>query len=44
MLSKVKSKNVQVLVKAGKVSNAVYLALLANKEQGGFCKPCKRTR
>ena len=36
MLSKVKSKNVQVLVKAGKVSNAVYLALLANQEQGDF--------
>ena len=36
MLSKVKQKNIQVLVKAGKVSQAVYLALLANQEQGGF--------
>ena len=36
MLSKVKAKNVRVLVKAGKVSNAVYLALMANHEQGGF--------
>ena len=36
MLSKVKQKNIQVLVKCGKVSQAVYLALLANQEQGGF--------
>ena len=36
MLSKVKAKNVRVLVKAGKVSSAVYIALLANQEQDGF--------
>ena len=36
MLSKVKQKNVEVLVKAGKVSKAVYLALLANQEGGGY--------
>ena len=36
MLSKVKANNIKVLVKAGKVAQAVYLALLANQEQGGF--------
>ena len=36
MLSKVKAHNVKVLIKAGKVSKAVYLALLANQEQDGF--------
>ena len=36
MLSKVKAKNIKVLIQAGEVSSAVYLALLANHEQGGF--------
>ena len=36
MLSKVKANNIKVLVKGGKVSKAVYLALLANQEQGGY--------
>ena len=36
MLSKVKAKNIKVLIQAGDVSSAVYLALLANHEQGDF--------
>ena len=36
MLSKVKVNNIKVLVKAGKVSKAVYLVLLANQESGGY--------